>query len=161
MTYTAFCYACGLPLEQVVTSKVSKRGCIFIGLTMQATGIVISGQGSLFNYGNAGIFAIIGLTIFGFGTTFVTIPIMPEILDSIDERKTNYNEIALQNRVSGYFIVCQGLGESAGPLVSSILEKAYGFRMTQYALGVFVTCFLFIYITACGVHGFFSKDKKV
>ena len=161
MTYTAFCYACGLPLEQLLTSKVTKRGCIFIGLCMQSAGVVISGQSSVLHYGNAGIFAIVGLTIFGFGTTFVTIPAMPEILDSIEERKSNFNELALQNRVAGYFIVCQGLGESAGPLVSSLLKQELGFRNTQYALGVFVACFLAIYISACGVHGFFSLNKKV
>lgn len=136
MTYTAFCYACGLPLEPFMTSKVTKRGCIFIGLYMQSVGVVISGQKSAFNYGNSGIFAIIGLTIFGFGTTFATIPATPEILDYIEERKSNFNELSLQNRVAGYFIVYQGLGEIAGPLVSSILKKELSFRSTQYALGI-------------------------
>ena len=87
ITYTAFFYACGLPLEQFMTSKVTKRGCIFIGLYMQSVGVVISGQKNVFNYGNSGIFAIILLTIIGFGTTFATIPATPEILDSIEERK--------------------------------------------------------------------------
>jgi hypothetical protein len=63
----------------------------------------------------------------------VTIPIMPEILDSIEERKDlseNMNEHVLHNNLSGYFVMCQGLGESLGPLTSSVLERKIEFRPT-------------------------------
>jgi hypothetical protein len=44
----------------------------------------------------------------GIGMGFVTIPVMPEILDSIEEdpRFINYDEQHLYNICSGYFIVC-------------------------------------------------------
>jgi hypothetical protein len=49
-----------------------------------------------------------GLAIFGIGMGFVTLPVMPEILDSIDEdpRFINKDEQLLYNNCSGYFIVC-------------------------------------------------------
>jgi hypothetical protein len=43
---------------------------------------------------NPGFFSVIGLAIFGIGMGFVTIPVMPEILDSIEEDPSfvNYDE---------------------------------------------------------------------
>lgn len=54
----------------------------------------------------------------------VTIPVMPEILESIEEasKDSSFDEQALYNSVSGYFVVCQGIGESFGPLTSALLS---------------------------------------
>ena len=96
---------------------------------------------------------MVGLAIFGSGSAMVTIPVMPEILDAIEERKDlteNMNEIMLHNNVSGYFVMCQGLGESLGPFTSSMLENKIDFRPTQKVMAYGVFIFLVVYLIFCG-----------
>jgi hypothetical protein len=69
---------------------------------------LITGLDEVNYWYNPGFFAIFGLCIFGFGTAMVTIPVMPEILEGIEQNKdlNNIDEQALYNNVSGYFVVC-------------------------------------------------------
>ena len=105
---------------------------LFLGLLFQSSGVLITGTDELSTWYNPGFFVIFGLIIFGFATAMVTIPVMPEILDAIEEANEgeDFNEESLHNNLSGYFVVAQGLGESLGPLTSSLLENRYEFRAT-------------------------------
>ena len=70
---------------------------------------MISGIENVKGWYNPGFFALIGLSIFGFGTAMVTIPVLPEILDAVEENEKlskNMDEEKLYNHVSGYFVVC-------------------------------------------------------
>ena len=47
--------------------------------------------------------------MFGMGFAMITIPVMPEILEGIEERKDisdNMDEDTLYNNLAGYFVVC-------------------------------------------------------
>jgi hypothetical protein len=91
-----------------LTKKISKRGVLFIGLSLQTIGVIVSGIEKVNVFENPGFFSLIGLAIFGIGMGFVTIPVMPEILDSIEEDPSfvYYDEQHLYNTCSGYFSVC-------------------------------------------------------
>lgn len=102
-----------------------------IGFCIIMAGILLAGTDKLIGYENTALFAILGLALFGVGLSFITIPCMPEILEGIEMKKTSFDETQLQNNVSGYFIVAQGLGETFGPLSSALIEKQFGdFRST-------------------------------
>lgn len=66
----------------------------------------------------------------------------------------------MHNNVSGYFIVCQAIGEILGPLSSSFLKLQFRFRPAQQFLGLFVTTFLIFYIMICGMDTFFNDNKR-
>lgn len=91
---------------------------------------------------------------------FVVIPIMPELLESIEEDpELNYDEEELNQNVSGMFIAAQGIGETVGPILGSVLESEYGFSNSQDIIAVSTTIFLLAYILICGRYLF--KDTKL
>lgn len=104
------------------------------------------------------------MVLLGIGTAMVTIPVMSEIMEAIEQHpkwKGKFNEFVMQNNVSGYFIVCQALGETVGPLTSSSLRLHLHFRPAQQMMGLIVTTFLIAYIGSCGVAGFFRKNFSI
>jgi len=72
---------------------------------------------------------ILGLMIIGAAAGMISIPVLPEMLEAIDERSTkNYNLEKLNDYISGIFVTSNGLGEFIGPVLSSFLNEKYGFR---------------------------------
>lgn len=105
---------------------------------------------------------MLGLVLFGVGTAMVTIPVMPEILEAIEKNpllRGTFNELTMQNNVAGYFIVCQAIGETCGPLSSSFLKLQYSFRPAQQILNIGVTVFLILYILIVGFKDFFLNPQ--
>lgn len=146
-----------------ITSRYSKRGVVFFGLVIQNVGINVTGFDNRGDWKLTVGFTLLGLVLFGVGTAMVTIPIMPEILEAIEEHpkhRDGFNELVMQNNVAGYFIVCQAVGETCGPLTSSFLKLHYRFRPAQQFLGIIVSVFLILYILFCGVKSFFMNVKR-
>jgi MFS family permease len=157
MITASVCYIVSMPLTSSLKKRMSKKGVLFIGLSLQSIGVMISGIDQIENWYNPGFFSLFGISCIGLGTGCAMIPIMPEILEGIEERfQNNYDEITLHNNMAGYFICCQALGETLGPLISSVLERSIEFRPTQKLLGVLVCGFLVIYLVSCGFQNFFT-----
>lgn len=159
MTAAAVSYVISMPIVSCLRKRISKKGIMFIGLSLQTTGVLISGIDQIREWYNPGIFTLIGICAVGLGSGITLIPIMPEILEGIESDKQfkgGYDEFQLQNNLAGYFICCQAIGETLGPFTSSLLERGIDFRPTQKALAILVTCFLISYLLACGVYGFFK-----
>ena len=85
MASVSITYMLSMPLVFKMTKVISKRGVLFIGLFLQMLGVIVSGTEKLHDFENPGVFTLIGLAIFGIGMGMVTIPVMPEILDAIEE----------------------------------------------------------------------------
>ena len=124
-------YVASMPISTLLKKIMSKKGVLFIGLTIQSTGVIITGIDQFNHWQNPLFFSILGCTFVGLGSGVAMIPIMPEILEGIEERfQNNYDEITLHNNMAGYFICCQAIGETLGPLMSSVLKKSIEFRPT-------------------------------
>ena len=130
ISMAAFSFAIAMPLINKMTSKMNRRGVIFLGLVVQVTGVLITGLDECLGYYNPGVYVVVGLSVFGFGTAMVAIPIMPEVLEGIENIHSDYDEFTLENNVSGYYVTFQGVGETMGPMTSSIIEKSLEFQMT-------------------------------
>ena len=91
----------------------------------------------------------------------ISIPVLPEMLEAIEERKEmNFNQEELNNYISGIFVMCNGLGEFIGPVLSSFLNEKYGFRASQDIYAVMVMIFAFFYFFSVGhIHIFTRTDK--
>lgn len=160
-------YVLSMPFVSALNKKISKKGILFIGLSIQSTGVLISGIDQVENWYNPGVFSLFGISLIGLGAGTTMIPIMPEILEGIEDNERfqfGYNEMTLHNNLSGYFVCCQAIGETLGPLFSSLLERRIEFRPTQKILNIVVTCFLITYMLTCGIFDFFvykpPKYKK-
>ena len=85
MASVSIAYMISMPLVFKMTDCISRRGVIFIGLVLLVNGILITGLDHIYSFVNPGLFTLVGLAVFGFGFAFISIPVMPEILESIEE----------------------------------------------------------------------------
>lgn len=153
MAAVSIAYMLSMPLTFKMMDKLSRRGVIFIGLSLITNGMMITGLDRVYDFENPGLFTCLGLIVFGIGFANITIPIMPEILEAIEEKEYEsgvpYNEQALYNSCAAHFFVCQAVGETLGPLISTFLESKIDFRPTQKALMITIYMFLLTYLVCC------------
>lgn len=142
-------YAATSPLIYVLTSKFKKTTVILLGYFLTALGMLLVGTSKIIGIYNSPAFIILGLAIMGFGCGMIIIPILPDMIEAVEEKIT-INESVLHNQMSGLFIACQGLGETLGPVFGSTSENIYGFRVTQNILGITLLIFMVIYFVWCG-----------
>jgi MFS family permease len=92
--------------------------------------------------------------VLGFGISFVSIPVLPEMLDAIEEDEAlaeEFDRELVENITSGLFISFGALGEAIGPVVSAHLAEAYGFQTAQEIYTVYLIVFIFSYFIMCGM----------
>jgi hypothetical protein len=71
---------------------------------------------------------VFGLALLGFGCGMIIIPIMPDMIEAVEEKHPEIEQNQLHNNISGLFIAFQGIGETSGPILGSVLEANFGFR---------------------------------
>lgn len=154
-------YAATAPLVYLLTSKFRKTAVIIFGYAIVATGLFFVGPSKILGIQNSAAFIILGLAILGFGGSMIIIPIMPEMIESIEERYTIHDEVFLHNQISGMFIAFQGIGETLGPVLGSVLQHKFGFRSSQDFMACGVSAFMILYFLFCGGFSIFlSKSNK-
>ena len=85
MCAVSICYALTALSLSSFYQYIPKRGVIQIGLCFQSLGVMISGFDGTHNWVNPAFYTIVGLIFFGIGMAMVTIPLIPEILEAIEE----------------------------------------------------------------------------
>ena len=106
---------------------------------MVSFGVWISGIGGIknlqkydtfkYHFNTPYAFSILGACVFGFGFGFITIPVLPEIMEGVEEKYGDtYNVKIFTDNMSGYFIVSQAMGEFLGPMLCEIAKKKMHFR---------------------------------
>lgn len=106
-------------------------------------------------------FIFLGLCIMGLSTSLCTIPCLPEMLEAIEDDKdlaSRYDEEELENVISGLFVTLQSFGEAIGPMVSSMLCDAYGFRYAQEIYAAYLATYCVAYFLCCGMCSMFFKE---
>ena len=91
----ALTYAISIPFVLILVKKIQKRGVLFIGLSLSLTGTLITGVEHPSNDRITSALVIFGCTIFGMGLSFTTIPVMPEVLEGIENYYSNIDDKAL------------------------------------------------------------------
>jgi hypothetical protein len=122
-------YAATSPLIYIMTSKIRKTGVILIGYICISFGLFLIGPSKLLGLSDSPAYIMVGLSILGLGAGMVIIPVLPDMIECIEEKSLDHvDEDELHNNISGYFIAFQGMGETLGPMAGSTLEDFYGFR---------------------------------
>lgn len=158
ITVMSIAYAIGIPAVTHLTAKVNNRAILFVGIVFAQVGMLMTGITNLKEGHHTSAFVILGIIIFGFGFAMLTIPVMPEILEAIEEtyNEGEYDDQTLYNHLAGYFVFGQALGESLGPALSSLLNARFDYTSTQLILAAFVAVFLVVYLALCDYRTFFS-----
>lgn len=88
-----------------MTSKMRKSGVIFLGYILLAVGIFFVGPSKLLGLYNSPALIILGLAILGFGAGMVIIPVLPDMIEAVEEKNNDsIDEDELHNNISGLFI---------------------------------------------------------
>jgi hypothetical protein len=80
-----FFYVVASTFVYALCQRWSKRTVIFIGFLLIASALSMIGPSHFVPVDKEGIFIILGLSTLGMAGGFVVIPIMPELLESIEE----------------------------------------------------------------------------
>jgi MFS family permease len=127
----AILYACTCPFMYLLTQRMRKRGIILIGFILITFAMaMIGGSDQLFEFQKQPVFVFLGLCIIGLSSGMITIPVLPEMLEAVEEDPeiaNQYSMDTIQNLISGLFVSFQSIGEAIGPILSSFLTEHYGF----------------------------------
>jgi len=153
-------YAALSPLMYLFTERLPKRAVILIGIVLMSIGMFFVGTSKFLGLENNPAMIIIGLMIIGASAGMISIPVLPEMLEAIKEKSDrNFKIEELNNYISAIFMTCSGLGEFIGPVLSSFLNKKYGFRES---LDIYANCILvlaLIYFFSVGHFKIFLKTE--
>lgn len=140
-------YAASSPLLFLITQRVPKRLVIIFGHILCAIGMSIVGSSKFFGLENDANMVLAGLCVLGLSASLIAIPVMPECLEAIEDRiDFNYNPEDVNNLISGIFVTSTGVGETIGPIASSLLNKYFGFNLAQDYFAMFVISYAMMYI---------------
>ena len=153
-------YACTCPFIYILTSRVEKRGIIVIGfLSISVSLLMIGGNEYIREYSKESFFILWGLIIVGISAGMVTIPVLPEMLDAINEDKklvAKYDNEYLQNIISGLFMAFQSIGEAIGPILSQYLITIFGFQKAYEYYSHYLMFYCLLYFMFAGNFAMFG-----
>lgn len=101
-------------------------GYVLISIAM----LMVGGSDAFFEFQKQPVFVFLGLCIVGLSAGMVSIPVLPEMLECIEEDQTlaeKYDMEHVENTISGLFVSFQCLGEAVGPMLSSYLTETFDF----------------------------------
>ena len=154
-------YAALSPLMYLFTEKLPKRAVILIGILLMSFGMFFVGTSKFLGLENSPFMIITGLMIIGAAAGMISIPVLPEMLEAIEERNDrSYNLEELNNYISGIFVTSTGVGEFIGPVLGSILNEKYGFRESQDIYANVIIIFAIIYFFCVGHVTIFMRTEK-
>lgn len=79
-------YAFTTPFMYLLTQRMRKRGVILIGyIFISVAMLMIGGSESLFEFQKQPVFIFLGLVILGLSMGMVSIPVLPEMLETVEE----------------------------------------------------------------------------
>ena len=99
---------------------------------------------------------LIGMFCIGIAAAFTVIPIIPEMLDSVEGKY--HDKAKVKDISSGIFNMANGLGQIAGPAGSGALKDKIGFAYTTDLFAGILACFVVIYFLFC--EGFTSLIRS-
>lgn len=82
----AILYATSCPFIFLLTQRMKKRGIILIGfIQITFAMLMIGGSDSLVEFQKQPVFIFIGLCLVGLSAGMITIPVLPEMLEAVEE----------------------------------------------------------------------------
>lgn len=99
-------YAATSPLIYVLTARFKKTAVILAGYALTSTGMFLVGTSKLIGMYNSPVLILLGLSIMGFGCGMIIIPVLPDMIQALEQERPHLNQEELQNRLSGLFIAC-------------------------------------------------------
>lgn len=109
---------------------------------------------------------VIGWGLIGVAQAFIYIPIMPEIIESMQVKykivtgENEYIDHKLNDKASGIYTTFYSLGEILAPNVGSILYSYIGYRRTCEVLALTALIYALVYFILNVGLNVFEKERK-
>lgn len=129
---------------------LSRRGVIFVGLALFSMGLYLAGTSPMLGVKDSPSIILTGLMLVGFSAAMITIPLVPEVIHSIEHKLPDLAGEELNNVVSGYFNSSIGIGEALGPITSGMLVATLGFRKSNDVVGTLFIIFTLLFFVVNG-----------
>ena len=101
---------------------------------MLSLGNFLVGTSEILGVENDTTIILIGLCFIGLASALMSIPCLPEMLETIEVSSRNtdeeYDQEQANDVVSGLFVTSSGIGEVTGPVLASVLVKCFDFRQS-------------------------------
>ena len=136
-----------------------RRGVIFIGLALFSTSLYLVGTSPMLGLRDSPRIIFSGLMLLGFGAAMITIPLVPEVIHSVEERFPDLAGEELNNVISGYFNSSIGVGEAVAPIAAGMLVAAFGFRKSNDLVGSTALTFTLLFFIFNGNFGLLVPGK--
>lgn len=104
-----------------LTKIIPKRAVITIGILMLGSSLFFVSRSAPLP--NSAYCIIVGTLITGVGMPMFAIPVLPELIEAIEASDLNYNSDNLTDAITSIFATANGIGETLGPFLNSILVK--------------------------------------
>jgi len=98
------------------------------GMLVMSLGVFFIGVTEIFGFKDDILFSFAGMCMVGLAAGLISIPVVPEMLQSVEENPDlNFDPQEVNNRVSSLNVVLSAVGEAVGPIASSLLLAHFGF----------------------------------
>ena len=146
----AIAYILNTVLVAQYCKVISRRAVIFIGLTFFSVSLYLIGTSPMLGFRDSQRIILSGLMLLGFSAAMITIPLLPEVLNSLELEYPNLAGEELNNVVAGYFNSCIGIGEALGPISAGWLVSSGGFRGSCDIIGTVMLSFTILFFICNG-----------
>jgi MFS family permease len=150
----------GTIIFPLIAKKFEPRTSMIFGFIVLGLTCFILGPSNLLGFPDKSLtLMIMGLTILGVGAAFTIIPIIPEMLDTVDGKYLEYKG-EISDNFSAIFNCAGGLGQIVGPSFSGLLKNQLGFAWTFDIVALIVFSHLLAYILICGGFASIARSFK-
>lgn len=109
-------------------SLIHRRFVILIGLTCMSFSLILVGPSKLLKVPNDVYIMFIGMFCDGFFSAFMFVPVIPEIIASIEEKQDSLRSNShVSDKASALFNISYAIGASLAPIIGGGLCDKVGF----------------------------------
>ena len=99
-----FIYAASSTFIYRMTQRIRKSGVLFLGYLALSTAMILTGPSLFLGLPESVILTMLGLCILGLGCGMIVIPVLPDMIEAIEESNPTIDMDTLHNKISGLFI---------------------------------------------------------
>ena len=91
---------------------------------------------------------IVGMMLNGLSCSFIFTPLIPEIIEAVQEKENIDESMELNDKASGLYNTCSAIGCLGAPIVGGACNDFFGFRVTTDIVLIFaiIYCGIFFFL---------------
>ena len=129
-----------------ICNLLHRRMVLLIGLILFTLSVYMIATSPMLSFPDTSFTILMGLFLMGISNVMITVPLIPEILASVERQLPQLEGEELNNVISGYLSSSLGFGEALGPIISGALTEAVGFRRAFDLAASLILLFTMIYM---------------